>query len=243
MLWVRYKKTANKRTSLGAHNRPYLLRLKMKRSFENVRSHGQQGLRSATTTEWWISTQEEICDNSNRPTITSFIVLASNHLRGDSVRSPNGLIVYFTEFEMLAQTKINHLQLRIGAGRGEKKVFELEITVNDSLGVQIPHCTQHLFDQSSTLSFRVMVVRLLIQSIKQLSAKAKFLDEVNFIVAFVHFFEANNVWMIKLAHYKDLLSKLHEPFRRVNKSKVKTLDRVFHASCFMGNEANKARDT
>lgn len=88
-----------------------------------------------------------------------------------------------------------------------------------------------------------MVVGLLIETVKELSTHTKLLNKVNFRVTLVNFFETNNVGMIKLAHNKDLLSKLLKPLCRIDQTKVETFHCILVASRLVTDETDKARDS
>jgi hypothetical protein len=78
----------------------------------------------------------------------------------------------FTVTKMLRQTKVDHFQFRVFCGTAKEEILQLQITMDDPLGMQITNCAEHLFDQSSTLGFGVVVVRLLVQAVKELAAEA-----------------------------------------------------------------------
>ena len=58
--------------------------------------------------------------------------------------------------------------------------------MDDALGVDISDGTQHLLHQASALRLCVVIVGLLIESIKQLTAQTQFLDEVDLRMRLVH---------------------------------------------------------
>mmetsp|Transcript_8656 Transcript_8656/g.15623 ORF Transcript_8656/g.15623 Transcript_8656/m.15623 type:complete len:306 (+) Transcript_8656:2152-3069(+) len=152
-------------------------------------------------------------------------------------------MLHFTVTEMLGQTKINHLEFGILGSRRKQKVFQLEISVNNPFAVQIPDGTQHLFDQTSTFGFRVMIVGLFIQSIKEFTTQTQLLYQIDFRMTFIDFLQSYNVGMIQLAHDEDFFSQLCEAFLGINQPQIQTLDGIFYASCLVGNQSNQARDS
>ena len=70
--------------------------------------------------------------------------------------------------------------------------------MNDTSAMQVADSRQHLFDETGTFGFRVTIVRLLIEANKEFTTEAEFLDEANFRMTLVDFFETNNVGVIQL---------------------------------------------
>jgi hypothetical protein len=68
--------------------------------------------------------------------------------------------------------------------------LQLQITMNDTFRMEISDRRQHLFDQSRALGFRVMIVRLLVQSIKQVATQAQFLYDIYFVDRLVHLLDS-----------------------------------------------------
>ena len=112
-----------------------------------------------------------------------------------------------------------------------------------TLLVQVPNSTEHLFDKLGTFCFGVVVIRLLVEAIEELSSDTQLLDKVDFCMTLVHLLQTNNVRVIQLAHNEDFFTELLEAFRRVNQAKVQALDSVLVACCSVGDEANKTGDS
>jgi hypothetical protein len=64
--------------------------------------------------------------------------------------------------------------------------------------VEVANSRKHLFDETGTFCFGIVVVRLFVEAIEELSSNAKLLYEINFRVTLVYFFQPNNVRVIQL---------------------------------------------
>jgi hypothetical protein len=102
------------------------------------------------------------------------------------------------QHKMLGKSKINHFEFgRCFRGR-KQKVFELQIAMNDTLGMKIPHRRQHLLDESRTLRFCIVKVGLYIETIKQIATVTEFLHNIDFVGAFVHLLDADDIRVVQL---------------------------------------------
>mmetsp|Transcript_1593 Transcript_1593/g.3420 ORF Transcript_1593/g.3420 Transcript_1593/m.3420 type:complete len:272 (-) Transcript_1593:380-1195(-) len=143
---------------------------------------------------------------------------------------------------MLAQTKIDHLEFGIGSARRKQKVFQLQIAVDDPLGVEVPHRTEHLLDQSRALRLGVVVIGLLVQAVKELSPQTQFLDQVDFRVALVDLFQSHNIGVVQLAHDEDFLAQLFQSLLGLDPLEVERLDGVFHSRLLVAHLSDDSRD-
>jgi hypothetical protein len=109
--------------------------------------------------------------------------------------------------------------------------------------MQVPHSTKHLLDELCAFHFRVVVIGLLVETIKELSTETELLNKVDFSVALVHCFKTNNVGVVQLAHDTDLFAKLLKAFYGVDQCKVEALDSVLETSCLVSGETNHTRDS
>ena len=183
---ISHEKHANEIPCLLTNIFPYILWLELEFTAKNVLTDLHEGFRATAATERRITRQKEEGDDTNGPNVTSLVVTPTDNLRGDSIRRTDRLMLDLAELEMLGQTKIDHLELGIGRGVAKQEIFQLQVTMNDALGVDISDGTQHLLHQASTLRLRVVIVGLLIESIKQLAAQTQFLDKVDLGVRLVH---------------------------------------------------------
>ena len=93
---------------------PYFLRLELKFATEDVLSDLHQGFRTTASTERRVARKQQKRNNTNSPYVASLVVASTDHLRGDSIWRPDRLVLDLTELEMLGQTKVDHLELRVG---------------------------------------------------------------------------------------------------------------------------------
>ena len=183
---ISYEKHANEVSCLLTNILPDILWFELKFTTENVLTDLHKGFRTTTAAKWRIARQKKKGDDTNGPYVASFIITTSDDLRSNSIRRTDRLVLDLAELEMLGQTKINHLELRIGRGVAEQEIFQLQVTMDDALGVDISDGTQHLLHQASALRLCVVIVGLLIESIKQLTAQTQFLDKVDLRMRLVH---------------------------------------------------------
>jgi hypothetical protein len=61
-----------------------------------------------------------------------------------------------------------------------------------------------------------VVIGLLVKAIEELSTNTELLNKVDLSMAFVHFFETNNVGVVQLAHDEDFFAKLLKAFSGID---------------------------
>mmetsp|Transcript_15544 Transcript_15544/g.44868 ORF Transcript_15544/g.44868 Transcript_15544/m.44868 type:complete len:146 (+) Transcript_15544:193-630(+) len=115
--------------------------------------------------------------------------------------------------------------------------------MNNTLRVQITHSTQHLFHQASTFSLCVVIIRLLIQTVKEFTSDTKFLHKINLRMTFVYFFQTNNIRVVELTHDKNLFTKPGKALFGINKAQIQHLHSVFDTSCFVGDKTHQTRNS
>lgn len=74
-------------------------------------------------------------------------------------------------------------------------------------------------------------------------ANATNLYNVNFVGTFVNLFNTYNVRVVKLAHNKNFIAELLQPFGCINETQIKTLCRVFDSSGPMCHESNNTTNS
>mmetsp|Transcript_28813 Transcript_28813/g.85014 ORF Transcript_28813/g.85014 Transcript_28813/m.85014 type:complete len:205 (-) Transcript_28813:715-1329(-) len=148
-------------------------------------------------------------------------------------------MLHLAELEMLRQAEVDHFQLRSSLRAAEEKILQLEVPVDDTLGMNVPHGTQHLLHQPGALPLRVVILWLLIESVKQFTADAQLLHEINLRERLVHLLEADDVGMVQLAHDVDFLPQLLEPLFRFHEAEIEALDRVLDASALVRDETDQ----
>ncbi len=116
----------------------------------------------------------------NRSSLTFFMMVLANH-------------------EMLRKPKITHFELGRCFGGRKQKVFEFQIAIDNTLGMNVPHRRKHLLHESCTLRFRIVKVGLYIEAIKQIATMTEFLHNIDFVGAFVDLLDADDIRVVKLA--------------------------------------------
>lgn len=114
--------------------------------------------------------------------------------------------------------------------------------MNDTFGMEIAHGAEHLLDEPCTLGFRIMVVRLLVEAIKELPTETKLLHQIDLTDTLVDFFEPDNIGMIQLTHDEYFLSELPQSFSIVHEPEIEYLDGILDAGRFMGDEPHRPGD-
>jgi hypothetical protein len=150
-------------------------------------------------------------------------------------------VMMLAQQKMLGQTEINHFELGLWFDGRKQKIFELQIAVNDTFGMQIAHGRQHLLDEARTLRFGIVIIGLFVETIEQIAPVAEFLDNIDFVGAFVDFVNPHNVGMIELTHDEDFVAQLTETFGTVNETNVEAFDGVLDARGAVRHETDHAR--
>lgn len=114
------------------------------------------------------------------------------------------------------RTEVDHFKVAVFRLRREKEVLELEVAVDDPLRVQVPDRRQHLLDEPRALRLGVVVVRLHVEAVEQVSPDAELLDDVDLVRRLVHLVDPDDVGVVELAHDVNLVPQLPQPLRRVD---------------------------
>ena len=193
---VCHKQVLNEAFRRRSDSLPNVFGFEIELSTQDVVSDRRHVLaRRPNSTKRCVSAQQQKRQHANGPQVAFVIVVSPNDLWSDRVRCPDSFREFFTRHKVLADTEINHFELRLPFG-GKQKVLELQIAVQDTLGVQIPDRTQHLLHKSGTFAFRVVVVGLFIETIKQFPSETKLLYQIDLRVTLVHFLQPNNVRVV-----------------------------------------------
>mmetsp|Transcript_14198 Transcript_14198/g.25325 ORF Transcript_14198/g.25325 Transcript_14198/m.25325 type:complete len:272 (-) Transcript_14198:401-1216(-) len=144
---------------------------------------------------------------------------------------------------MLTQTKINHLQLRLSTSITKEKVLQLQIPMNNPLRVNVTHTAQHLLNQSRTLRLGIMIIRLLVQTIEQLSPQTKLLHQINLRMTLVHLLQPHDIRVIQLTHNVNLLAQLLQPLLRVHQPQIQTLDCILEPRGLVRRQSDQSRNS
>ena len=86
--------------------------------------------------KWTFMSQKVKCGDSQRPDVTFFIIIASNHFRRHIFRSPVHSTKFFIHTD-LSKTKINYFDKFLFHSRGlcKKNILRLDVSMNDSFCV------------------------------------------------------------------------------------------------------------
>mmetsp|Transcript_35371 Transcript_35371/g.84789 ORF Transcript_35371/g.84789 Transcript_35371/m.84789 type:complete len:212 (+) Transcript_35371:706-1341(+) len=156
--------------------------------------------------ERWITTQQNVADDSTAPHITLLVVAALQHLRRHVVgRAGLGLhLLAGTHLVLLGEAKVNHLDLRVDVPVLQEEVLRLDVAVNEVVVVEVAHGTQNLLHVGCCTPLiegpgcigAFVLLCLLKDSIKKLTSRAELHDKVHLLGVQEDLIELHDVWVI-----------------------------------------------
>mmetsp|Transcript_31768 Transcript_31768/g.95101 ORF Transcript_31768/g.95101 Transcript_31768/m.95101 type:complete len:257 (+) Transcript_31768:765-1535(+) len=196
--------------------------------------------RPVAAAKWRFTAEEEVSNDTNGPKVTALVVASPDDLGGNRVGSTHYIVFRLTCCKMLGESKVDHAELCVRSLVREQKVLELEVSVDDTLGVDEPHGREHLPDQLGAFRLSVMILVLLLEPVEELPTGAQLLNKINLVLRLVHLLEPDDVGVVELAHDVDLLLELLQLHRSLDIGQVEALDSITNAGGAVGNEAHLA---
>lgn len=104
---------------------------------------------------------------------------------------------------MFWKSKVNNFYFRIIRFILKDYILRFNISMNDSLVVQMFNCSKYVLDYSSSISFGEFL--LIDNSIKEFSTRAILSHKMEILWILIGFNQSNDVWMIDLPENTDFL--------------------------------------
>ena len=123
------------------------------------------------TTKWWLTAKHDIHYNAHRPNITLCCIAPFKDLRCNIVWCSIWLVHYFIRINSLRKTKVNQFDMGVIIFLIQEEVLWFDISVANSIFMQVAQCIKCLFHYTRCLLFSQML--LLGDMVEELATLAK----------------------------------------------------------------------